>query len=226
MTSPTAGAWNRSTGAECHHRAVVEPEVPDVRPVRRRRSTSAQPSTQAKKRSKRAARRAEPLAGTTPLVPPPSPPGSVRIRRRGRIRAFFSVLGDHLVAVAVVVVLFVLIGAIVGAKYTAESAADSATQDRVDDLNRILAGATPNDFLAFNAGVRKDGSIAQQIRNQPDFVNVRATADLSFIRFQPDGWWSGFTERCIVAQVTETGVQFRIPKTACVRVPVPNAPPP
>ena len=135
-------------------------------------------------------------------------------------------LGDHLVAVAVVVVVVVLIGAIVGAKYLAESTADTATQDRVDELNRILSGATPNDFLAFNAGVRKDGSIAQQTRDQPDFVNVRATADLSFIRFQPDGWWSGFTERCIVAEVTSTGVHFRVPKTACVRVVVPNAPAP
>ena len=46
---------------------------------------------------------------------------------------------------------------------------------------------------------------------------------MSFIRFQPNGWWSGFTERCVVAEVTATEVVVRIPKTACVRVPVPGS---
>jgi hypothetical protein len=92
----------------------------------------------------------------------------------------------------------------------------------VDELDEVLRGATPEDFLAFSAGVQREGSVARAVRDQDDFVNVRARAASSFLRFQPAGWWSGFTERCVVAEVTETGVRFRVPKTACVRVPVPG----
>ena len=70
--------------------------------------------------------------------------------------------------------------------------------------------------------MKEPGSIAQETRDQEDFVNVKATADLAFIRFQPTGWWAGFTERCIVAEVTDAGVATRVPKTACVRVPGPR----
>ena len=131
-------------------------------------------------------------------------------------------LSDHRGAVAVVVILVVLVAAVVGAKFLADGTADTATADRAGEIRTLLSGATPQDFLAFNAGVKEPGSVAQRVRDQPDFVNVKATADLSFIRFQPSGWWAGFTERCIVAEVMEGRIRVRVPKTACVRVPVPR----
>ncbi len=118
-------------------------------------------------------------------------------------------------------VLLLVVG-VVAAKLLADRAAASVTEQRAEQIEDLLEGATPEDFLAFNAGVRRDGSVAQQLRDQPDFVNVRATADLSFIRFQPEGWWSGFTERCIVATVRSDGVTVAVPKSACVRVEAPN----
>ena len=131
-------------------------------------------------------------------------------------------LSDHRGIVVAAVLVLVLVVAAVAAKVLAERSAESQTQDRAEQVRSLLRGATPDDFLAFNAGVKTPGSIAQRVRDQPDFVNVRATADLSFIRFEPDGWWSGFTERCVVAEVTPRGVHVRVPKTACVRVQVPN----
>ncbi len=123
----------------------------------------------------------------------------------------------------VVIVLVVVAAiAVVIAKVVADDAAASATRKRADELRSLLADATPEDFLAFNSGVKQVGSVAQQVRDQRDFVSVRATADLSFIRFQPDGWWSGFTERCIVAQVREHGVDVSVSKSACVRVEPPT----
>jgi hypothetical protein len=140
-------------------------------------------------------------------------------RGRSGLREY---LGDHrgVVAAAVLVVVVALVG--IGAKLLAGSAAESQTEQRAGEIRALLHGATPEDFLAFNAGVKTPGSIAQRVRDQSDFVNVRATADLSFIRFEPHGWWSGFTERCIVARVTPRGVIVSVPKTACVRVSVPN----
>ena len=132
-------------------------------------------------------------------------------------------LSDHRGMVVAVVVVLVLAAAAVAAKVMADRTADSATEDRAAEVERLLEGATPDDFLAFNAGVKEPGSIAQETRDQEDFVNVKATADLAFIRFQPSGWWAGFTERCIVAEVTDAGVTTRVPKTACVRVPVPGS---
>ena len=131
-------------------------------------------------------------------------------------------LSDHRGIVVAAVLVLVLVVAAVAAKVLAERSAESQTQDRAEQVRSLLRGATPDDFLAFNARVKTPGSIAQRVRDQPDFVNVRATADLSFIRFEPDGWWSGFTERCVVAEVTPRGVHVGVPKTACVRVQVPN----
>jgi hypothetical protein len=124
--------------------------------------------------------------------------------------------------VVVVVLLLVVVAVVVGGKLMAERMADSATEARAEEVRELLQGATPEDFLAFNAGVKEDGSVAQDVRDQPDFINVRATADLSFIRFQPSGWWSGFTERCVVAEVRADGVHVDVPKTACVRVEAPK----
>lgn len=129
---------------------------------------------------------------------------------------------DHPGVTATLVIVVVLVVAAVVGKLLAERAATGATDERADEVEQILSGATPEDFLAFDAGVRREGSIARRVRDQQDFVNVRARADLSFLRFQPTGWWSGFTERCVVAEVTEAGVRVRVPKTACVRVAVPG----
>jgi hypothetical protein len=132
-------------------------------------------------------------------------------------------MADHRgVTIVVALVLVVVVGVVV-AKSMADGAAASATEDRADEIRELLRGATPDDFLAFNAGVEEDGSVAQRVRDQSDFVNVRATADLSFIRFQPEGWWSGFTERCIVAVVRAGSVDVSVPKSACVRVEAPNS---
>lgn len=120
------------------------------------------------------------------------------------------------------VVVVLLVAAALGGKLLAERAATRAVERRTEQLEEVLRGATPEDFLAFSAGVRQEGSVARAVRDQDDFVNVRARADLSFLRFQPTGWWSGFTERCVVAEVTGAGVRIRTPKTACVRVEVPG----
>jgi len=138
---------------------------------------------------------------------------------RGGLSGWFA---DHRGAVVVAVLVVVVLVAAGAAKVVADSSATSDTDWRAAEIRRLLDGATTEDFLAFNAGVRRAGSVAQQVRDQPDFVNVRATADLSFIRFQPEGWWSGFTERCIVARVRPDGVTVAVPKSACVRVEAPR----
>lgn len=140
-------------------------------------------------------------------------------RRRGGLLGW---LADHPGVTTVVGLVVVLVVAVVVAKLMADGAAETATEERAAEIRELLDGATPEDFLAFNAGVQRDGSVAQEVRDQPDFVNVRATADLSFVRFQPEGWWSGFTERCIVAQVREDSITVDVPKSACVRVEAPN----
>ena len=133
----------------------------------------------------------------------------------------FQGLREHraiLVSVLVVLLIVVVIG--IG-KFAAERAADRDTQAQVARIETLLQGASPDDFLAFNAGVKRPGSLAVKVRDEPGFVNVKAVADLSFIRFQPSGWWAGFTERGIVAELRLDGARVTIPKTACVRVAVP-----
>lgn len=133
----------------------------------------------------------------------------------------FQGLGEHrAVVVSILVVLFILVVIGVG-KFAAESAADSDAQAQAARIETLLQGASPDEFLAFNAGVKRPGSLAVKVRDEPGFVNVKAVADLSFIRFQPSGWWAGFTERCIVAELRLDGARVTIPKTACVRVAVP-----
>lgn len=133
----------------------------------------------------------------------------------------FAVLREHrAIAVSALVVLLVVLVVGLG-KYSAERAADSETTDRAEQIIELLAGATPEEFLAFNAGVKTPGSLAEQVRDQDGFVNVKAVNALAFIRFQPNGWWAGFTERCIVAAVRPDGVTVTVPKTACIRVAVP-----
>jgi hypothetical protein len=121
--------------------------------------------------------------------------------------------------VIVVVVLVVLVvGGLVGAKLYADVTAESQVEERVEELQVVLGDAGPRDFLAFNSGRSVAGSVAQQVADADDFVSVDARADRAMIRFQPKGWWAGFTERCIVALVTDDGVELLALKTACVRV--------
>ena len=130
----------------------------------------------------------------------------------------WGVLRRNRVAVVVVGLVLLVVIVAVGGKYAAERAADAAMQQRADELSELLGDATPEDFLAFGASVQVDGSLAQRVRDTDGFVNVRARAPLAFIRFQPSGWWSGFTERCLVAYVRPDGTTVETPKTSCVRV--------
>ena len=181
--------------------AVVPPAEPaPVTPVRRQRSTRAEarPSLQA------------PLLSGRSLAPPHKP-------------SRLDVVRDNkaVVIVALLVVLAVVV--VVGGKYLAGRAADAAMDDRAAELGELLDDATPEDFLAFGAAVQTDGSLAQRVRDTDGFVNVKARAELVFIRFQPSGWWSGFTERCLVAYVRADGTTVETPKTACNRVRAPES---
>lgn len=158
-------------------------------------------------RERRPSLRPELLSGRS-LAPPPRRWRDVLREHRGTVAA---------VAAVVLVALGVLTG-----KLVAERSADHATAARVEELRELLEGATPEDFLALNAGLRTPGSLASKVRDQDGYVGVDANADRSFIRIQPSGWWAGFTERCLVVVVTEEGVTVDVPKTACVRVGVPG----
>ena len=124
--------------------------------------------------------------------------------------------------VVVILLVVVVVAALVGGRQLAVSAADAAMEQRADELNDLLEGATPEDFLAFGVSVQQDGSLAQRVRDLDGFVNVRANADYAFMRFQPSEWWSGFTERCLVAVVRDDGVTVETPLTRCLRVPEPT----
>lgn len=136
--------------------------------------------------------------------------GGRRVHRRdGRIPR-------GVVVGAVVVVLVVAV--VVGLKLLADRSAAQQIDGRSEELLEILDGSTPRDFLAFNSGRSVPGSVAQAVADQSDFVSVDARADRALIRFQPKGWWAGFTERCIVVTVGGSGVQVDEPKLACVRI--------
>ena len=139
--------------------------------------------------------------------------------RRNGVRGFFAYHPGVLVGIVLVVLAA---AAVVAGKVLADRAATEQTQQRAAEVRRLLRGATPEDFLAANAGERTSGDVADRVRAEPDFQDVQATARVGFIRFQPDGWWAGFTERCVVAEVRAGGVVVRVPKTACVRVGVPE----
>jgi len=117
-----------------------------------------------------------------------------------------------------VVVLLVLAAGAVGVKLFADSAAATEVAERAGEVADLLEGTSPLDFLAFNAGRRTPGSVAAVVADQPDFVSVDARAERAVIRFRPSGWWQGFTERCVVAVVSDAGVIVEEPKVACVRV--------
>lgn len=119
--------------------------------------------------------------------------------------------------VATVVVIVILLAAGVAAKLLADSSAQSQVEDRAAEVADLLEGASPKDFLAFNSGRSVPDSVAKDVADADDFVNVVARADSAVIRFQPRGWWAGFTERCVVAVVTDEGTEVLTPKTACVR---------
>lgn len=184
--------------------------TPDrVEPVRRRR--------------RRGKGRAQDTASADqpPMPSLTSPLLSGRSLEPARPKRRFELLRDHpRWLIAAVVVVVVVVGLVAG-KLFAERAADSAMETRSAELEELLADATPEEFLAFSSGVEQAGSIAERTRNLDGFVNVKATASQSFIRFQPSGWWAGFTERCLVAVVRADGVTISIPKKACIRVEAP-----
>lgn len=177
-----------------------EPErgAGSVQPVRRRRSLQQEPkpSLQPVLLSGRS------LEG---------PPRTVRTRLRER-RALLGV-----VALVLVVVLLAVLG-----KQHAERTADAALELRAAELAEVLEGSTPEDFLAFAVGVQRPDSVARAVRDLDGFVNLRATVDFTFMRFQPSGWWAGFTERCLVAVLRDEGATITAPKTNCNRVAEPD----
>ena len=151
---------------------------------------------------------------TSPLLSGRSLEPARRTRR-------FELLRDHPRWLIAAVVLVLVVAGLVAGKLFAERAADSAMETRSAELEELLGDATPEEFLAFSSGVEQAGSIAERTRNLDGFVNVKATASQSFIRFQPSGWWAGFTERCLVAVVRNDGVTITVPKKACIRVEAP-----
>lgn len=140
----------------------------------------------------------------------------VEVSRRERLRNIrgYLIFGG----VVLVAILVVIIG-----KISADRAADAHMNERIDEIDQILDGATAEEFLSFGRMVNEPGSRAQQIRDQPGFMNVIAKADLAFVRIQPEGWWSAFAERCIVIEITPDGHTFRKPKEPCVQVKTPNS---
>lgn len=119
--------------------------------------------------------------------------------------------------VVVLVLVVVLGGGAVAAKLLADGAAESQVEERSAEIEVLLSGASPRDFLAFNSGRSVPDSVAKEVADSEDFVSVDARAERAVIRFQPRGWWAGFTERCIVAVVTDDGTAVEATKTACVR---------
>nr|AGC71209.1 hypothetical protein [uncultured bacterium A1Q1_fos_568] len=128
---------------------------------------------------------------------------------------------DNKAIAAAVALLVCAVVAVAAGKVLAEGAADRAVENRVAEIDSLLGDTEPQDLMAFGASVGTDGSLAQRVRDTDGFVNVKAGADLAFVRFQPSGWWSGFTERCIVVLVRNDGVTIETPSRSCNRVQVP-----
>ena len=106
--------------------------------------------------------RPELLSGRS-LAPPPK-------SRRERMR-------EHRGKIAIGAVVVLVLLAVLAGKLLAESAADDDAAARADALRELLADSTPEDFLAFGAGVQQEGSLAQQIRDTDGFQNVQANAE-------------------------------------------------
>ncbi len=175
----------------------ADPE-PAVTPVVRRRSTKGDPGSSL---------RPELLSGRSLQAP----------RRDSR----WQVVRDHKAGAVAVTLLVVVVLIVAAGKLLADGAADRAVEKRVEEIDSLLGDTEPQDLMAFGASVGTDGSLAQRVRDTDGFVNVKAGADLAFVRFQPSGWWSGFTERCIVVLVRSDGVTIETPSTSCNRVQVP-----
>lgn len=117
-----------------------------------------------------------------------------------------------------IAVIVLLVAAGVTAKVIADRSAETRVEELTAEVDELLQGASPRDFLAFNSGRSVPESVAKDVADAPDFVSVDARAERAVIRFQPKGWWAGFTERCVVAVVTDDEVRVLRTKTACVRV--------
>lgn len=193
-----------------HHQSMSDDPSPEAAP------SSQPPGAEPVVRRDRSNKQPPPPS----LAPPLLSGRSLEPVRPVRKRELFS---QHRAKLAVVLAVLLVVGVLVAGKLVAENAADSATEAKAASIAAMLDGADPDDFLAFNAGVQRDGSLAQLARDEPGFMNVKAVADLAFIRFQPEGWWSGFTERCVVVEVRPDELRVSTPKTACIRVEEPTA---
>ncbi len=114
--------------------------------------------------------------------------------------------------------LAVLVCAVVVGKVLADRSADAAASARAEQVAVLLDGSRPEEFLSLNAGATAAGSAPSRLAGAAEPESVVAGSQLAFLRFQPDGWWSAFAERCVVAEVRDSGVGVRVEKLACTRV--------
>ena len=128
------------------------------------------------------------------------------------------------VTVTVLVVVGLLLAAGVG-KLLADRRADAVAAERAEEGAGLLEGTRPAEYLTLNAGTGDPGVAPGRLDGATDLESVVAGSRLAFLRFQPDGWWSAFAERCVVAEVRSDDVVVRVEKLACARVPAPPEPP-
>lgn len=124
------------------------------------------------------------------------------------------------VTVTVLVVVGLLLAAGIG-KLLADRRADAVAAERAEEVAGLLEGTRPAEYLTLNAGTGDPGVAPGRLDGATDLESVVAGSRLAFLRFQPDGWWSAFAERCVVAEVRSDDVVVRVEKLACARVPAP-----
>ncbi len=124
------------------------------------------------------------------------------------------------VTVTVLVVVGLLLAAGIG-KLLADRQADAVADERAEEVAELLDGTRPPEYLTLNAGTGDPGVAPGRLDGATDLESVVAGSRLAFLRFQPDGWWSAFAERCVVAEVRADEVVVRVEKLACARVPAP-----
>ena len=124
------------------------------------------------------------------------------------------------VTVTALVVVGLLLAAGIG-KLLADRRADAVAAERAEEVAGLLAGTRPAEFLTYNAGTGAPDDAPGRLADAADLESVVAGSRLAFLRFQPDGWWSAFAERCVVAEVRADEVVVRVEKLACARVPPP-----
>lgn len=124
------------------------------------------------------------------------------------------------VVVTVVVVAGLVLAAGIG-KLLADRRADAIAEERAGQVAVLLEGSVPSEYLTLNAGTGERGDAPGRLGDAADLESVVAGSQVAFLRFQPDGWWSAFAERCVVAEVRADDLVVRVEKLACARVPSP-----